>query len=93
MLNRIDEVHASTPKKPQLKRTTFRTSRLLDFCSKKELIAQTGHDEFRASSVPQSRTGLSVLQYSSAKLHPLVVNIISFLSFVGIHKCRDSGQA
>ena len=26
-----------------LKRTTFRTSRLLDFCSRKELIAQTGH--------------------------------------------------
>ncbi len=28
-----------------LQRTTFRTSRLLDFCSKKELTAQTGHDE------------------------------------------------
>ena len=27
----------------RLKRTTFRTSRLLDFCSRKELIAQTGH--------------------------------------------------
>ena len=27
----------------QLERTTFRTSRLLDFCSEKELIAQTGH--------------------------------------------------
>ncbi len=26
-----------------LDRTTFRTSRLLDFCSRKELIAQTGH--------------------------------------------------
>ncbi len=26
-----------------LERTTFRTSRLLDFCSRKELIAQTGH--------------------------------------------------
>jgi hypothetical protein len=26
-----------------LARTTFRTSRLLDFCSKKELTAQTGH--------------------------------------------------
>ena len=30
-------------KKGDLNRTTFRTSRLLDFCSKKELIAQTGH--------------------------------------------------
>jgi DNA topoisomerase VI subunit B len=32
-------------KKPQarLNRATFRTSRLLDFCSRKELIAQTGH--------------------------------------------------
>jgi DNA topoisomerase VI subunit B len=29
--------------KPSLKRTVFRTSRLLDFCSRKELIAQTGH--------------------------------------------------
>ena len=26
-----------------LDRTTFTTSRLLDFCSRKELIAQTGH--------------------------------------------------
>src|SRR5262249_44636399 len=26
-----------------LRRETFRTSRLLDFCSHKELIAQTGH--------------------------------------------------
>ena len=28
---------------PKLQRTLFRTSRLLDFCSRKELIAQTGH--------------------------------------------------
>ncbi len=28
---------------PKLERTTLRTSRLLDFCSEKELIAQTGH--------------------------------------------------
>ena len=27
----------------KLERTTLRTSRLLDFCSRKELIAQTGH--------------------------------------------------
>jgi hypothetical protein len=26
-----------------LDRTTFKTSRLLDFCSEKELVAQTGH--------------------------------------------------
>ena len=31
------------PAGPQLERTTLRTSRLLDFCSQKELIAQTGH--------------------------------------------------
>jgi DNA topoisomerase VI subunit B len=30
---------------PILERVTFRTSRLLDFCSRKELIAQTGHSE------------------------------------------------
>jgi DNA topoisomerase VI subunit B len=30
---------------PTLQHTTFRTSRLLDFCSRKELIAQTGHRE------------------------------------------------
>ena len=29
--------------KPSFNRTTFRTSRLLDFCSEKELTAQTGH--------------------------------------------------
>lgn len=28
---------------PKLERTTFRTSRLMDFCSEKELVAQTGH--------------------------------------------------
>jgi DNA topoisomerase VI subunit B len=28
----------------QLSRTTFKTSRLLDFCSEKELTAQTGHE-------------------------------------------------
>jgi DNA topoisomerase VI subunit B len=27
-----------------LERTTFRTSRLLEFCSQKELVAQTGHE-------------------------------------------------
>ena len=27
----------------KLERTTLRTSRLLDFCSEKELITQTGH--------------------------------------------------
>jgi DNA topoisomerase VI subunit B len=31
------------PTKNRLERTAFRTSRLLDFCSRKELIAQTGH--------------------------------------------------
>jgi DNA topoisomerase VI subunit B len=30
---------------PTLGRTTFRSGRLLDFCSRKELIAQTGHRE------------------------------------------------
>ncbi len=29
---------------PHLNRETFRTSRLLDFCSEKELQAQTGHE-------------------------------------------------
>ena len=28
----------------KLNRTTFSTSRLLDFCSQKGLVAQTGHD-------------------------------------------------
>ena len=28
-----------------LERTTFKTSRLLDFCSEKELVAQTGHQK------------------------------------------------
>jgi len=33
----------TTEPKGKLSRTTFRTSRLLDFCSEKELVAQTGH--------------------------------------------------
>jgi DNA topoisomerase VI subunit B len=32
------------PAAAKLHRTSFRTSRLLDFCSRKELIAQTGHE-------------------------------------------------
>lgn len=35
---------ATAKSKNQLDRTTFRTSRLLDFCSEKELTAQIGHD-------------------------------------------------
>ena len=31
------------PADPFLRRTTFKTSRLIEFCSEKELIAQTGH--------------------------------------------------
>ncbi len=34
----------------QLQRATLRTSRLLDFCSRKELIAQTGHQPPEAAS-------------------------------------------
>src|SRR5947209_6540288 len=34
----------ATKQQPRLIRETFRTSRLLEFCSKKELIAQTGHE-------------------------------------------------
>jgi DNA topoisomerase VI subunit B len=30
--------------KPMLRRETFRTSRLMEFCNRKELIAQTGHE-------------------------------------------------
>jgi len=37
-------LHAQTGRpRPHLHRATLRTSRLLDFCSRKELIAQTGH--------------------------------------------------
>ena len=34
----------TTRQGPKLTRTTFKTSRLLDFCSEKELTAQTGHE-------------------------------------------------
>ncbi len=34
---------AQAKARPTLNRSTFRTSRLLDFASEKELIAQTGH--------------------------------------------------
>lgn len=34
---------STSASKTRLDRTTFQTSRLLDFCSRKELIAQTGH--------------------------------------------------
>src|SRR5262249_42589110 len=39
-----EKIADGRPAAPRLERTTFRTSRLLDFCSRKELIAQTGHD-------------------------------------------------
>src|SRR5687768_5619843 len=35
--------HATDGEPTRLHRTTFRTSRLMDFASRKELIAQTGH--------------------------------------------------
>lgn len=38
------QVAARRPAVPRLDRTTFATSRLLDFCSEKELTAQTGHE-------------------------------------------------
>src|SRR3954447_1599342 len=34
----------ATRRLPRLNRETFRTSRLLEFCSRKELVAQTGHE-------------------------------------------------
>ena len=36
----------------KLERTTLRTSRLLDFCSEKELIAQTGHQTHLLQLLP-----------------------------------------
>ena len=41
----------------KLERTTLRTSRLLDFCSRKELIAQTGHQiaEWPSDLTPTAR--------------------------------------
>jgi DNA topoisomerase VI subunit B len=39
----VDDPLRRAPKPGQLQRVTFRTSRLLDFCSVKELTAQTGH--------------------------------------------------
>ena len=40
-----------------LERTTFRTSRLLDFASEKELVAQTGHRRSVACGDPQGAGG------------------------------------
>jgi hypothetical protein len=41
----LERPKTQTPRPaPKLDRTTFETSRLLDFCSEKELTAQTGHD-------------------------------------------------
>ena len=34
--------HRNAPGGRSLARTTFRTSRLLEFCNRKELVAQTG---------------------------------------------------
>ena len=42
----------------KLDRTILRTSRLLDFCSRKELIAQTGHQPDAWPLVDSVGTGL-----------------------------------
>ncbi len=42
----------------KLDRTTLRTSRLMDFCSRKELIAQTGHQPDAWPLVDSVGTGL-----------------------------------
>jgi hypothetical protein len=39
----VDDLSQRALRLGQLQRTTFRTSRLLDFCSQKELTAQAGH--------------------------------------------------
>jgi hypothetical protein len=39
----MDQILAKPKRVKELDRATFRTSRLLDFCSQKELTAQTGH--------------------------------------------------
>lgn len=41
----MDQILTKPKRQNELERTTFRTSRLLDFCSRKELTAQTGHQE------------------------------------------------
>ncbi len=40
----VGQAASTNRKAAQLERTTFKTSRLLDFCSEKELTAQIGHD-------------------------------------------------
>jgi hypothetical protein len=41
--NTTANANARAAEAPRLHRETFRTSRLLEFCSQKELVAQTGH--------------------------------------------------
>lgn len=41
--SQINRLADKAARRPVLERTTLRTSRLLDFCSQKELTAQTGH--------------------------------------------------
>jgi len=52
----------------RLNRETFRTSRLLEFCSKKELIAQTtGRSKRAAGPWPEVRSWLRARDYAQAK--------------------------
>ena len=48
LANNVKKRHSGKPKKqalsPRLDRTTFRTSREMDFFSEKELVTQTGHE-------------------------------------------------
>ena len=46
----IAKVNARATAAPRLQRETFRTSRLLEFCSVKELTAQTGHHPDRLAA-------------------------------------------
>jgi hypothetical protein len=56
-------MHSNTA---QLQRTTFRTSRVLDFFSeKKELVAQTGHQAAEDASIDQD---ITALQAEAARL-------------------------
>ena len=63
--------------KPRLNRTTFETSRFLDFCTERELTAQIGHDpEDYQHLVHDPPTDLSLHKNSPG--YRLILNNILF---------------
>ena len=77
--SRLEIPHPLQPKQtPRLNRETFHTSRVLDFCSQKELVAQTGHEvEAWPAAIVKEATDNSLDACEEAGIAPQITVSVS----------------